>query len=203
MSGMDTLIAKSLQTIIKENLGDKTYEKMENRLFERHGMGFTQAAYDFKKVDSVFREFFGAGAEGIEKQILEKIVILEGAQKSEKKWVTLEDSRLVELILKSLGDEDKKSILNSVMADSRIISDILETCNIPQTSGYRKVNSLIQEGILVPHGFVETSDGKRVTKYKSVFDNISIEIEKNKVVVKVEPTLESMKESHMMQIICS
>jgi hypothetical protein len=203
MSGMDTLIAKSLQSIIKENLGDKTYEKMEKRLFERHGMGFAQAAHDFKKVDSVFREFFGNGAEGIEKQILEKIVILEGVQKSEKRWVTLEDSRLVELILKSLGDEDKKNILNSVMTESRIISDILDSCNIPQTSGYRKVNSLIHEGILVPHGFVETNDGKRVTRYKSVFDNISIEIEKNKVIVKVEPTQESMKESHMMQIVCS
>ncbi len=203
MSGLDTLIAKSLKDIVKNNLGDTTYDKIEKRLFERHGIGFTQAVEDFGKLDSVLREFFGGGAEGIERQIINKIIILDETKYHEKKWITLEDSRLIELVLKSLGDEDKKNIINAVMNEPMIISDILEISKTPQTSGYRKVNALIDDGILVPRGHLTTRDGKPVTKYKTIFENISISIEKNKVVVKVQPTQESIKDSHVMQIICS
>jgi hypothetical protein len=203
MSGLDTLIAKSLKDIVKNNLGNTTYDKIEKRLFERHGIGFTQAVEDFGKLDSVLREFFGGGAEGIERQIINKVIIVDETMYHEKKWITLEDSRLIELVLKSLGDEDKKNIINAVINEPMIISDILEISKTPQTSGYRKVNALIDDGILVPRGFVRTHDGKPVTKYKAIFENISISIEKNKVVVKVQPTLESIKDSHVMQIICS
>lgn len=203
MTGLDTLIAKSLKDIVKDNLGDATFDRIEKRLFERHGIGFTQAVEDFGKLDSVLREFFGGGAEGIERKILDKIVILEESKRNEKKWITLEDSRLVELILKSLGDEDKKNIINTVIDEPLIISDILEINKIPQTSGYRKVNSLIDDGLLVPQGYLTTPDGKRVTKYIAIFENFVISIEKNKIIVKVQPTQESIKDSHIMQIVCS
>lgn len=203
MSGLDALIAKSIKSIVKDNLGDATFERIEKRLFERHGIGFTQAVEDFGKLDVVLREFFGDGAVGIERRIIDKIVILEESKRNEKKWITLEDSRLIELMLRSLGDDDKKNLINSAIGEPMIISDMLELSKIPQTSGYRKINSLIDDGILIPQGYITTHDGKRVTKYKAVFENISISIEKNKIVVKVQPTLESMKNSHIMQIVCT
>lgn len=203
MSGLDALIAKSIKSIVKDNLGDATFERIEKRLFERHGIGFTQAVEDFGKLDGVLREFFGDGAVGIERRIIDKIVILEESKRNEKKWITLEDSRLIELMLRSLGDDDKKNLINSAIGEPLIISDMLERSKIPQTSGYRKINALIDDGILIPQGYVTTHDGKRVTKYKAVFENISISIEKNKIVVKVQPTLESIKNSHIMQIVCT
>lgn len=203
MSGLDALIAKSIKSIVKDNLGDATFERIEKRLFERHGIGFTQAVEDFGKLDAVLREFFGDGAVGIERRIIDKIVIFEESKRNEKKWITLEDSRLIELMLRSLGDDDKKNLINSAIGEPMIISDMLEISKIPQTSGYRKINALIDDGILIPQGYVTTHDGKRVTKYKAVFENISISIEKNKIVVKVQPTLESIKNSHIMQIVCT
>src|SRR5574340_1304876 len=203
MWGLDVLIARSLKAIVKDNLGEATFERIEKRLLERHGIGFTQAVEAFGKLDSVLREFFGGGAVGIERRIIDKIVILEESQRNEKKWITLEDSRLTELMLKSLGDEDKKNLINCAIGEPLIISDMLEICNIPQTSGYRKVNALIDDGILIPQGYVTTHDGKRVTKYKAIFENISISIEKNKIIVKVQPTIESIKDSHIMQLVCS
>lgn len=203
MSGLDALIAKSIKSIVKDNLGDATFERIEKRLFERHGIGFTQAVEDFGKLDVVLREFFGDGAVGIERRIIDKIVILEESKRNEKKWITLEDSRLIELMLRSLGDDDKKNLINSAIGEPMIISDMLELSKIPQTSGYRKINALIDDGILIPQGYVTTHDGKRVTKYKAVFENISISIEKNKIIVKVQPTLESIKNSHIMQIVCT
>lgn len=203
MSGLDTLIAKSLEVTLKEKLGGQTFQKIQARIFEKHGIEFKEAIEDFQKLDSVLREFFGNRAEDIEKQIVDAVVVLEESKRQERKWITIEDSALAKLILESIGDEDKKNIINAVLDESRIISDILEMSNIPQTSGYRKVNGLIQNGILIPHGFLVTRDGKKVTKYKSVFENISIEIVKNKVFVRVLPSEESIAKSVIMQLIHS
>ena len=202
MSGLDTLISKSIERTIKDNLGSQTFEKIEQRIFEKHGMPLSQAVQDFKKFDSVLKEFFGTGAVGIEKKILDKIVVMKETKDKDKNWITIEDPTLIKLILESLGDEDKKNILNAVIDEPRIISDILELSNVPQTSGYRKVNNLIQIGMLIPHGYAFTHDGKKVTKYKSVFENINIEIEKNRVTVKVLPTIESFAKSTIMQLVC-
>lgn len=203
LPGIDFLIAKSLKDVVKHSLGDITFTKIEKRLFESYGIGFTQAVEDFGKLDVVLREFFGSGAEGIEKQIMNKILILEESKRNEKKWITLEDSRLIELMLKSLGDDDKKNIINAAMEEPKIISDILKISKIPQTSGYRKINTLIDDGILIQQGHLTTYDGKIVKKYKAIFENVNISIDRNKIIVKVLPTQESLKNSNMMQIMCS
>ena len=102
-----------------------------------------------------------------------------------KGWTILEDSHLIKKILNAMGDEDKKNIINAVIDKSCKISEILEINDIPHTSGYRKIKTLIDDGILVPQGCIKMQDGKRVAKYKAVFDNVDISMEKNKVIVKV------------------
>src|SRR5690349_11396359 len=97
-----------------------------------------------------------------------RVRLLGGAKPVEKRWVTLEDSQLIEIILKSVGDEDKKHIINVVLDESHTISEILDISMIPRTSGYRKINALITDGILIPQGYDMTHDGKRVAKYKAI-----------------------------------
>ena len=201
MAGFDSLIGKSLGDIVRNNLGQKTSDKIEQRLVEKHGITLNKAVEDFPKLDSVLREFFGEGAEGLEKQFLQHMIAIEQAKKESKEWITIEDRHLTKLILESFGDDDKKNILNAVLDQPKIISDILESCKIPQTSGYRKVNSLIQDGFLMVNGYEMTHDGKRVSKYISIFENIRIQIEKNKVMVQVQLTKESINNSMAIQLL--
>ena len=203
MSGLDTLIGKSLDAIIRENLGETTLRRVEQRLFERYGMSLSKAIEDFPKLDSVLREFFGGGAEGLERKFLDSIVSLERSKDNSQEWVTIEDPILATSILTSLGDEDKAKILNAVLGESKVISEILETCKLPQTSGYRKVNSLIENGLLVNEGFMTTRDGKIVNKYRTVFENIHIDIVKNSVIIRILVPHQSLKNSCVMQIVCS
>ncbi|MFY9300610.1 MAG: transcriptional regulator [Candidatus Nitrosotenuis sp.] len=181
MAGLDRLLAKSLDLTIRENLGDKTVQKIEERLFEKYGISLTQSIEQFQKLDAVLREFFGAGADGLEQRFLKNVCEVKSV--NDEHWVQIENPELTKIILESFGDDDKKKILATLNEEPMLISQILDICKIPQTSGYRKVNSLIERGLLVPAGFVITPDGKRVTKYLSIFDNIRIDIVKNKISV--------------------
>ena len=191
----------SLRKSIEENLGKDTLNKIEERLMERHGLGLVQAIKNFSKFDSVLREFFGAGADGLEQKFLQKIVNVEKSNSSESNWIQMKDPELSRIFLESFADQDKKSILGAVMDTSLIIAKILETCKIPQTSGYRKINFLINSGLLVANGFELAQDGKKVKKYETIFDNVKVDILKNDVAVKVQLKKSLLGDSSILQTI--
>lgn len=200
-NGLDNLLVPSLRKSIEENLGKETLNKIEQRLMERHGLGLVQAIKNFNKFDSVLREFFGAGADGLEQKFLQKIVDIEKSKPSESNWINMKDPELSKTFLESFADQDKKAILGSVMDDPLIIAKILENCNIPQTSGYRKINFLINRGLLVTNGFELAHDGKKVKKYETIFDNVKVDIVKNDVTVKVQLKKSLISESSILQTV--
>jgi len=102
--------------------------------------------------------------------------------------VTIKDRSLSEIILNASGDSQKLSILKTILGKPMTIYEILNKCKISSTSGYRKINSLIQGGLLVKNDLVITRDSKKVIRYKSLFDNFDIHIEKGKVTVKAQFT---------------
>jgi hypothetical protein len=201
MVGVDNLLVKSVGTVIRDNLSEKTLQKIENRLFEKYGITVTQSLEDFHKFDTVLREFFGAGADGLERKIFENVCTMEKSKEVGQHWITIEDQFLTQIILEAFGDDDKKKILTTLTNESLIISEVLEKCNLPQTSGYRKINALIDDGMLTVRGQIITNDGKKVNKYVSVFENIKINIVKNKITIKVELNKESLENSTMIPII--
>ena len=200
MSGLDLLLSNSLEKIIRENLGEKASQKIEERLFEKYGISLTQSIEQFQKIDVVLREFFGAGADGLEKKFIETICKTKTKAKN-KNWFTLEDNTINQTILESYGDDDKTQILNCVTDEPKIISEILTECKIPQTSGYRKINSLIKGGLLVTDGSFVSNDGRRVSKYRSLFDNVRINIIKNKITVDILLDRPDFNDSSVLQVI--
>jgi len=200
-NGLDNLLVPSLRKSIEENLGKETLNKIEQRLMERHGLGLVQAIKNFNKFDSVLREFFGAGADGLEQKFLQKIVSIEKTKQTESNWIQMKDPELSRIFLESFADQDKKAILGAVMDDPLIIAKILESCKIPQTSGYRKINFLINNGLLVANGFELAHDGKKVKKYETIFDNIKVDIVKNEIDVKVQLKKTLLSESSILQTV--
>jgi len=198
---LDNLLAPSLRKSIEVNLGKSTLNKIEQRLMERHGVGVAQAIKDFYKFDSVLREFFGAGADGLETKFLQNIIDLKQQKKGTDNWITLQDQDLAKIFLESFADEDKKAIIGTVLDEPLIIADILERCKVPQTSGYRKINQLIDNGLLISNGYAVATDGKKIKKYETIFDNIKMDIEKNVVVVKIELKASSLSQSSILQVV--
>ena len=149
----------------------------------------------------MLREFFGEGAKGLEKKFLENSCKLKLKNKNGD-WLKIKDDNIIKLIIETFGDVDKSNILNAVCEDSKIISDILQETKLSQTSGYRKINSLINDGLLVEDGFVSLYDTRKVMKYGALFNNIKINIIKNKSSVLVRMMRPNFNGSTILQIVC-
>lgn len=198
MVGFDHLLANSLNEVIRKHLGDKAVKRIEDRLFEKFGISLTQAIEQFEKLDLILREFFGKGADGIERKIFDEV--FQTRTKSKGNWHTIKDSHISSTILQAFGDPEKKKILESVSETPKIIADILSDCKLAQTSGYRKINQLIDEGLLVVADQVN-KDNKKINKYVSVINNVKINIEKNNVIIDLQLTERQQETSSIIHTI--
>ncbi|MGI0027118.1 MAG: hypothetical protein ACREAD_04675 [Nitrosopumilaceae archaeon] len=96
------------------------------------------------------------------------------------KVVVTEDTEIIKTILSSLGDEEKRTILDVVIDQPKTIFEIFEICGIPQTTAYRKIMALIQDGLLIEDGSSSKHGYKSVPRYAPAFDSIVIKMDKNK-----------------------
>ncbi len=201
MTGVAQLLAKSLEKTMLNNLGETTVRKIQDRLFERYGMSITQSMEEFEKLDSVLREFFGAGAEGLERKFLDRLCSIKSKKDRSQTRFTILDPSIGQSILKAYSDDEASKILNASIGESWTILEMLEKLQIPQTSGYRKVNSLIEDGLLIKDGHMISASGRKTDKYKSLFDNVEIDIKNNKVIVNVQFTQNVIDQSPILQTV--
>jgi hypothetical protein len=63
----------NINEIIRKNLGEKSLQKIEQRLFEKYKISLDQCLWEYEKFDSVLREFFGDGADGLEHKMFKSL----------------------------------------------------------------------------------------------------------------------------------
>ena len=200
VSALDKLLAQSLVSIIKVKLGEKTYQKIEDRLAERYHSSVVESIKNFNQLDATLREFFGPGADALEKDFLEHLVSLDTRKKGES-WVSIENQGLARLILETYGDREKKLILDAALKKPNPVLEILEDCKIPKSTGYRLINELVTDGLLTEEGHTTTSDGKKVALYTALFENIKIDITEGTVVIKVMLKEHILQTSYLVKIL--
>ena len=200
VGALDKLLSQALESTIKEKLGQQALKKIEQRLHERYGLSVSDAIKDFHIFDATLREFFGTGADTMEEDFKEHLVSLNTSIKG-RTWLTIESQDLVNLILESYGNLEKRLILNTALKFPNVILEILEKCKIPKSSGYRIISELVENGLLTEEGSAKTSDGKTVSKYTALFEKVKIEIGGEDVFAQVLLKEHILEESSIFKIL--
>lgn len=201
MAEIDSLLAKFIEQQIVIQFGNDLNQTIKDRIFERYGITLTDALKQYEPFDKTLREFFGKAADGMIRQLFEKICFI----KKTKQTISLEikDKIFANLLLESYGHKDKKAILLAVSSSALSISKILKQARISsQTTGYRLINNLIKNGLLVESGFDLTTDGKKTHAYMSPIKKINIVLDnENTLSVTLEFSDEHIAKSGILNTI--
>ena len=178
MGGIDRMIATALSCEIKKNLDLEILKKTERELFLSHGMSIKLSIEHFHKFTSVLRKNCTIDIMKFEKDCIGKI--LKVKKRDNKFLVTIVDSNLRDLILELFGEIETRKIISTLLENEYTIPQILKESKVPKTSGYRKIENLILHGLIIESGKV-LSESKKISKLQCVFQEIRLNIKKDKV----------------------
>jgi hypothetical protein len=178
MGGIDRMIASALSCEIKKDLDLEILKKIERELFLEHGMSIKLSIEHFHKFTSVLRKNSSIDVMKFEKDCIAKI--LKVKKRDDKFLVTIIDSNLRDLIIELFGEVETRKIISTLLENEYTIPQILKESKVPKTSGYRKIENLILHGLIIESGKV-LSESKKISKLQCVFQEIRLDIKKDKI----------------------
>ncbi len=199
MRELDQIIVNAIMHTMKKEISSKDLEDMEQQL-QNCGMQMTEIFYKLPEMKKSLSRFTD-DLKIIEDEILKDFLIVERDPKTSEIWLVIKNQYLTELILKTFADQEKKAIMDLIRDESETIPKILERCKIPNTSGYRKMNQLIDEKMVTATGMAETFEGKRAILYRSIIQRIQILINGNEIVSKISMDHETLNSSEIIRTI--
>ena len=178
MGGIDRMLATALSCEIKKDLDLEILKHTERELFLEHGMSIKLSIEHFHKFTSVLRKNSTMDVKRFEKDCIGKVVKVK--KRDDKFLVTIVDSNLRDLILELFGEVETRKIISTLLENEYTIPQILKESKVPKTSGYRKIENLILQGLIIESGKV-LSESKKISKLQCVFQEIRLEIKKDKI----------------------
>jgi len=198
MSGIDRLISTALSIEIKKKLGIDMLKKVERELFLEHGMSIKLSIEHFQKFTNVLKNNSNFDITKFEKDSINKIIKI---KKREHNYnVTIVDTELSDLILELFSDSEARKIISSLLENEYTIPQVLKESKVPKTSGYRKIENLIINGLIIESGKV-LSESKKISKLQCVFQEIKLDIKKEKITVNGVVTKKMFEKSTSMKSI--
>ena len=180
MGGIDRLISRALSHKIKKKLDSDELKTIERKLFLEHGMSIKLSIEHFDKFDQVLKNILNINRKKFENDCINEVIKIKKI--NGKYSVRIIDQKLIDSLLVLCGDSETRLMLNCLFDNELTIPQILSESKIPKTSGYRKIENLIINGLIVESGKV-LSESKRISKYRCVFDEIKIEMKKNNIII--------------------
>jgi len=178
MTGIDRLISTSLSHVIKKKLNSDERKNIERKLFLEHGMSIKLSIEHFHKFDEALKNISSIDKKKFENECINEIIKI---KKTDKNYsIKIIDQKLRDLILELCGDVETRKILICLFDNDLTIPQILRESKVPKTSGYRKIENLIINGLILESGKI-LSESKKISKYRCVFDEIKIEMGKNDI----------------------
>ena len=104
----------------------------------------------------------------------------------------IKNERFKQSILSALADKEMLNILNTAMYKSVSINEIIKEANIPHTTAYRKIKSMVENGLVIVEKIKITDDGKKFSLFRSTLRSINVKYEDNNVIVEAEKNVDTL-----------
>ncbi len=170
-------------------LGKKVLVKLEDDLESIWRTSLKYAIMDFDQFHQALQRQYGPASDRLLDEIRTK-VIAEATPFNEIKSIKsgdalkIKDEQLVKKILSGYGDGDLRQLLQ-LWTHPLLCVDAIEKSGLPQTSAYRKINTMIKAGLLLQSG-TKIVEGRQVPMYRQTFSKVQVGFSQKGTILTVE-----------------
>jgi predicted transcriptional regulator len=85
--------------------------------------------------------------------------------------------RLTEVVAKAMSDEFCRRILSCAVLRGKTVEEISQEQGVPQSTCYRRIGHLVEEGVMVVERMVVSPTGRKYAIYRSAFSLLDVRLE--------------------------
>jgi DNA-binding Lrp family transcriptional regulator len=114
--------------------------------------------------------------------------------------LTVASPAMAHAILEALADGFSEKIMSSTVEEARTVEEMSSVQGIPLSTCYRRMQELVDEGLVLVERIVITGSGKRYATYRSCFRSFRILADRHGVAVEAElneDVVEKIRERHL------
>lgn len=173
MAGIDRFLSRQLSEIIKKKIEPEVLKVVERKLFLSHGMSIKLSIEYFEKFLEILGKNSSLDVKRFQKDCINELIKI---KKLDGKYsVVMINDKMSQFLIEQIGDSESRKIISSIFKNDLIIPDILKKSHVAKTSGYRKIENMILNGIIVETSRV-LSESKKVSKFKCCFNDIKLSL---------------------------
>jgi len=180
MPGIDVLISRYLANEIKSGLKPSILKKIERDLFFIHGMSIKLSIEHFDTFHNLLNTFPDFDIQYFERRCMKKIINI--TKLDDVYSIQIINSKLLNKIINYFGDPECRALLYCIMGKNLTIPTILDKTKIQKSSAYRKIESMLLDGLIIEHG-TTFSNNKRVSLYHCLFHEVVMTIGEAKITI--------------------
>jgi transposase-like protein len=95
--------------------------------------------------------------------------------------------RLAAVVAEAISDEFSRTILSSSVSQGKTVVEISNEEGIPQSTCYKRIRHLVDEGAMVVERIVVASTGRKYSVYRSAFSRLEVRLEDGVISAKGTP----------------
>lgn len=99
----------------------------------------------------------------------------------------VDDEHLKQKVVRALLSDEARTILSAVTDRPLSVNEMSNELHIPLGSAYRRVNELVEAGLLISHRSILNNNGIRYSVYRSTVESVRILFEKGRMEVELVP----------------
>jgi hypothetical protein len=88
-----------------------------------------------------------------------------------------------------------RKILDSAMIHSKSVNEISRETFIANTTTYRKIKWMVEEGLLIVSSIQLTDDGKKTSLFRSSLRSINVEYVNNEIKIRAERNVDTFEKT--------
>ena len=103
--------------------------------------------------------------------------------------------RLRQAILEAISDKEMVKILDCATIRPKSVNAVIKETGISHSTAYRKINWMLEQGLLYVEKIEITEDGKKFSLFKSTLKSINVRYDQGKMNVQVEYNIDVLEKT--------
>jgi DNA-binding Lrp family transcriptional regulator len=106
--------------------------------------------------------------------------------------IAIKNKKMAQALLSALADQETRAIMDAAIFRAKSFNEIVKETGVPHSTAFRKIKTLLNDGVMIVERIEFTPDGKKYSVFRSSVRSINVKYELGEIIVEAEENVSAL-----------